>query len=93
MLEAHIVAPRATLVYAGGTTAYDLDTLREHLSDAVPEILPGAIELEVVIDDPADETRIGTWLRYLARSGIQTRLFLTATSSMNADGRSAASVA
>jgi hypothetical protein len=74
MLEAHIVSPRGSLYYAGGTSAYDLETLRQHLRDAVPDALAGDVALEVVVDDPADEARIGTWLRYIARSGIQARL-------------------
>lgn len=76
MLEAHIVSPRGTLYYAGGTTAYDLETLRQHLCDAVPEVFPGDVELEVIVHDAADEPRIDEWLGDLARSGIHTRLFL-----------------
>jgi hypothetical protein len=76
MLEAHIVSPRGSLYYAGGTTAYDLETIRQHLRDALPDVCVGEVELEVIVDDPAEEARVGTWLRYIGRSGIKTRLFV-----------------
>ena len=74
MMEAHIVSPRGSLYYAGGTTAYDLETIRQHLRDAVPNVVPADVELELVIDDPAEAARVGVWLRYIARTGIRTRL-------------------
>jgi hypothetical protein len=79
MLEAHIASPRGSLYYASGTTAYDLETIRQHLRDAVPGVDPSDVALELVLHDPADGPRIATWLRYIARTGIRTRLSVPAS--------------
>ncbi len=87
MMEAHIVSPRGTLYYASSTSAYDLEAIRQHLRDAVPEAFPGDVELAIVLDDPADEACVATWLRYIARTGVRTRLSIVGhESAWMADG-------
>ena len=75
MLEAHIVSPRGSLYYAGGTLPYDLETLRQHVRDSFWDVTPADIAFEVIIDDDSVEPRVASWLREIAAFGVQVRLY------------------
>ena len=75
MLEAHIVAPRGSLYYAGGTMPYDLETLRQHVRDSIWGTTAADVALELIIDDDSVEPSIASWLREIAELGVQVRLY------------------
>jgi hypothetical protein len=75
MLEAHIVSPRGSLYYAGGTLPYDLETLRQHVRDSFWDVEPAEVCFELVIDDASVEPHVAGWLRGIAALGVQVRLF------------------
>lgn len=73
MLEAHIASPRGSFYYAGEPSPYDLETLRQHLRDALSEGPVSEIRLELILDDEAVALRLATWIGRIEQTGIQVK--------------------
>jgi hypothetical protein len=73
MLEARIITPRGSLYYASEPTPYDLQTLRQHLREVLPERGDDDVTLELTVDDGPGGPAVSDWLRSML-SGVRVRV-------------------
>lgn len=74
MLEARITAPRGSLYYAAEATPYDLETLRQHLREFLPEHGGDEVTLELSVDDGPGGSAVADWLRAMMAAGVHVRV-------------------
>lgn len=75
MLEARITAPRGSLYYAAEATPYDLETLRQHLREFLPDSAgDDEVTLELSVDDGPGGTVVADWLRTMMAAGLHVRV-------------------
>ena len=75
MFEARIVSPHSSLYFAAEPTAYDVETIRQHLRAMMTPRKEVVVELRI---DPADAQAmpLRAWLTELEQNGVRTRQLL-----------------